>query len=287
MSYDIFISHANCDAELAHKISAHLKGLGVSCWIATRDIPSGTDFDVAILDAIDACNAALLVLSTNSNASLFVFSEINRAFARGKPIFTFRLSDVMPARQLELYVARQQWFDGFPPPIDERLNTLASSILALRDASKECEMAPSTHESPAEQTGKTVRSLSKKFYITGLVERIRTAAKVAELARMLPEKEILSLCQSTDHGERVAGYISLGVFIGSGVPAPDLTKLTAILESGILDPESRVRFRAVEAIGCSFQMMERFRPTLERLSANDSNYAVREMAQILAQEQRV
>lgn len=156
MSHDIFLSHANHDANLASQIAVHMQNAGISCWMASRDIPVCKDFDVAIVEAIDNCHAALLVLSESSNASPFVFSEVNRAFAKGKPIFTFRLSDILPAPQLELYIARQQWLDGFPPPIEKRLNMLASAIIS-------CAMNQRNRTLFGLQTSRLVTKLSRLF----------------------------------------------------------------------------------------------------------------------------
>lgn len=131
MGRDVFISYSRQDVNTAEEVCAHMEARGITCWIAPRDVDPGAEFDQAILDAIDESHAVVLVLSESSNSSRFVQSEINRAFARGKSIFTFRVSDVIPSRQLELYVARQQWLDGFPPPIERKLDRLASAVLAL------------------------------------------------------------------------------------------------------------------------------------------------------------
>lgn len=131
MSKDVFISYSNQDKSTAEMLCAKLESRGLSCWIAPRDITPGADFDESILEGIDESNSFVLILSNTSNNSRFVQSEVNRAFSKGKSIFTFRINDVIPSRQLELYLARQQWLDGFPHPIQKKIDRLASSISSL------------------------------------------------------------------------------------------------------------------------------------------------------------
>jgi hypothetical protein len=73
----------------------------------------------------------VLLLSPGANDSSFVKNEVNRAFSKGKPIFTFRVEDVLPAKALAFYLARSQWSDAFPPPIEKKVARLADALRAL------------------------------------------------------------------------------------------------------------------------------------------------------------
>jgi CheY-like chemotaxis protein len=131
MTKDVFISFSTHDKIIAEKLCAVFEQLGLDCWIAPRNIPPGADFDVAILDGIDQCQAFLLVLSSDANDSPYVKNEVNRAFSRGKPMLTFRIEDIMPVKSLEFYLARHQWTDGFLPPLEDRIARVASALLEL------------------------------------------------------------------------------------------------------------------------------------------------------------
>lgn len=131
MTKDVFISYSTHDKAIADKLSMILEELGLDCWIAPRDIPPGAEFDVAILDGIDQCQAMVLILTPEANVSVFVKNEVNRAFSRGKAILTFRPEDIKPAKALEFYLARHQWTDGFPPPVEERIARMAGALLEL------------------------------------------------------------------------------------------------------------------------------------------------------------
>jgi Tol biopolymer transport system component len=137
MSRDVFVSHASEDHALAEQVCALLEQRGLKCWIAPRDVGAGSEWDEAILDAIERCRAYLLILSAHANRSSFVKNELNRAFSVKKPIVTFRIEDVLPGRSLELYLARHHWTDAFPPPLEPRVDQLAGSLTRLLNPSAE------------------------------------------------------------------------------------------------------------------------------------------------------
>jgi hypothetical protein len=131
MARDVFISHCRSDAGVAEALCVVLENAGITSWIAPRDLQPGANFAVELLRAIDSSQAVVLVFSTQANASPFVLTEINRAFSRCKAIFTFRTEDTLPSDDLEFYLARHQWADGFPPPLVDRAICVAEAILAF------------------------------------------------------------------------------------------------------------------------------------------------------------
>jgi eukaryotic-like serine/threonine-protein kinase len=128
---DVFVSHASEDHAIAGQVCDLLEQRGLRCWIAPRDVGAGVEWDEAILDAIEKSRAYLLILSAQANKSSFVKNELNRAFSSGKSIVTLRIEDVLPGRSLELYLARHHWTDAFPPPIEPKIDQLATSLREL------------------------------------------------------------------------------------------------------------------------------------------------------------
>lgn len=133
MPRDVFISYCYSKEikELADTVCEFLEKQGITCWIAPRDITPGEEFMIAISDAIDASQALVLIFSNDANKSPFVISEVHRAFARGKKIFTFRVEDVLPGRSLGFYLERHHWMNAFPPPLDEYIIRLVGAIKVL------------------------------------------------------------------------------------------------------------------------------------------------------------
>lgn len=113
MNRDLFISYAAGDAASAVTVCRALEAGGLTCWMAPRDIIPGTDYSIALAQAIPSCRALLLLLSRKANESQWVHREVERAISRGKPILTLRLENVTPGERLELFVSTSQWFDAF------------------------------------------------------------------------------------------------------------------------------------------------------------------------------
>jgi hypothetical protein len=227
MQKDVFVSYSTPDRALANSICGALEHRGIACWIAPRDVPPGAVFDEAILDAIETSAAMVLVLSNNANQSPFVKNEVNRAFANGRTIFTFRIEDVPPGRGLEFYLARHHWTDGFPPPLDEPLERLSRAILALlgrQDPATRPQQQTAVgdeavsgaavfSDKPSESTSPTSASRSTYRYIS------------ANRAYLLPKPERVTVfhgigLQTLGWGERVqvlgtaADYIHVRAYSG-------------------------------------------------------------------------
>src|SRR5688572_19904151 len=76
---DLYLSHSPADVEVARELRTVLEAAGYSCWMAPDDIV-GTDTSIEqILGAINASRAILVLVSTNSNRSTDVASEVSLA----------------------------------------------------------------------------------------------------------------------------------------------------------------------------------------------------------------
>src|SRR5580765_11421 len=149
MAKTAFISYASEDEPTAAKISAYLERNGVSCWIAPRDVRLGADYGSEIIDGIESSSVMVLVLSEHANSSEFVKREVERAVAKGKPIFPVRVREVVPSKSLELFISSAEWIDAWQPPIEQYLERLAEAIrsaAALYPAGRGD--APGTSQSP-------------------------------------------------------------------------------------------------------------------------------------------
>jgi formylglycine-generating enzyme required for sulfatase activity len=147
MSGTVFISYATPDRKVAESVCMLIEMRGLSCWIAPRDVPPGSDWAEAIIRALEQSRALVLIFSEHSNVSPAVGSELEKAFALGIPVIPLRLREVQPSRKLELFVRRVQWVDAFMPPIEVHVARLADAICSLTgslEASPTPSVAPST-----------------------------------------------------------------------------------------------------------------------------------------------
>ncbi|MFW6162434.1 MAG: ATP-binding protein [Planctomycetota bacterium] len=112
MRPDVFISHASRDGADAEALCETLERRGLTAWVAPRDIPAGSSFAEAIVDAIDAVQAVVVLISQHANASKHVEREVGRASDREKPVVPVRLDDVVLTGALDYYLGECQWVDA-------------------------------------------------------------------------------------------------------------------------------------------------------------------------------
>jgi class 3 adenylate cyclase/tetratricopeptide (TPR) repeat protein len=92
----IFISHVERDAAIMQQIADGLEAAGYSAWYFERDILPGKSYLVQITQAIEQCDALVLVISPNALGSDQVTKEVVGAFERGKPFFPVLISMTPP-----------------------------------------------------------------------------------------------------------------------------------------------------------------------------------------------
>jgi hypothetical protein len=127
----VFISYSSEDKLAAELICTALEGAGLRCYLAHRDNRGGMLWDEAILDALDSAAAVVLVLSGAANTSPYVKREIERAASRDIPIAPLRIEDVAPGRALEFFIKIHHWLNAFPPPLEQHLPMLVTSVEQL------------------------------------------------------------------------------------------------------------------------------------------------------------
>ena len=111
--HDIFVSYSSKDQALADKLVRALEHRCLSCWISSRDIKPGMDFQAAIVAGLEASRAVLLLLSRNANLSKELPKELSLASSQGRPIIPVRLEDVAPAGALAYQLSHAQFVDLF------------------------------------------------------------------------------------------------------------------------------------------------------------------------------
>jgi hypothetical protein len=131
MAFDVFISYPHQDKAAADAACARLEAEGIRCWIAPRDVPPGSEWAGAIVDAIDQCRAMVLIFSSSTNASRQIHREVQRAFDREVPVVPLRIADVVPEKSLAYYMATVHWLDAMTPPLESHLHKLVASVKPL------------------------------------------------------------------------------------------------------------------------------------------------------------
>ena len=135
--YDLFISYAKQNKDIAEYVVERLEGKGLKCFIAPRDISTGADYAVEIVSAISNSTAVLLVFSQESDKSGYVLREINSAVSRNKTIIPLKIENFVPSEAMEFYLGVTQWLDAYPQILEVHLNDIMAIVkgIAKKDQS--------------------------------------------------------------------------------------------------------------------------------------------------------
>jgi len=133
MSADIFISFASQDSKTARTICTALEGRGFKCWISTRDIQPGENFQSAIVRAIRNAKVLLLVFTSNSNRSDEMTKELALASQQKLMVVPLRVENVDPSDAFAYEFATRQWIDLFADWEHEMNHLCARLSAALED----------------------------------------------------------------------------------------------------------------------------------------------------------
>ncbi len=162
----IFISHSSKDKLIADAICARLENQGIRCWIAPRDVNPGRDYSDQIQEALERSTVIVMVLSSGSNSSRHVKSEIDRAFSLGNVIVPFRVENIELDKGLAYYLAKTHWLDAVSPPLEQHIDRLAATIYRLANPEAPPPTPPQPQSIPAKSVTQTVSD--KKFLLFGL-----------------------------------------------------------------------------------------------------------------------
>jgi TIR domain/Trypsin-like peptidase domain len=132
--HDVFVSYSPEDRTLADSTCRSLEAAGLECWMAPRDIPLGSTWAEAIVDALDSSRLLVLVFSASANDSSHVMREVERAFARELPILLFRVEDSEPTGPMGYFLSPFRWLDAFGEPMDVHLAELVDAVQRVAGA---------------------------------------------------------------------------------------------------------------------------------------------------------
>jgi TPR repeat protein len=131
MAATVFLSHASKDQKMAETICQAIEARGIDCWMSTRDVHPGENFQEAIVRAIRSCKVMLFVFSANANNSDEVKKEIALAGSNKLFVIPVRVEDVAPNEALAYEFATRQWinlFADWESSLDELMTQIESVV---------------------------------------------------------------------------------------------------------------------------------------------------------------
>ena len=116
---------------MADAVCAGLEAGKVRCWIAPRDVAPGAQWAGSIIRGITEAKIMVVIFSGHTNNSRHVMNEIERAVSHGVTIIPFRIENVAPSEDLELFISSCHWLDALTPPIEAKINELLRAALGV------------------------------------------------------------------------------------------------------------------------------------------------------------
>ncbi|WP_165498123.1 SUMF1/EgtB/PvdO family nonheme iron enzyme [Siculibacillus lacustris] len=111
--HDVFISFSSKDIRLAEIIREKIETSGPRCWISSRDVAPGDNYQAAIVEAIRRARVMVLVFSSNANASHEISKELALASQNELTVIPARVEDVVPSDAFRFELATRQYIDLF------------------------------------------------------------------------------------------------------------------------------------------------------------------------------
>nr|DAP46114.1 MAG TPA: TIR domain [Caudoviricetes sp.] len=127
MNHDVFISYSSQNSKAAQAICHTLEQHKIRCWIAPRDIPSGSEYSDIIDAAIINCKVFIIIFSESSSTSLWVKGELNAAFTEQKYIIPFRIDDTRLTGGNRVILNQFHWIDAYPD-YEQKFAELVESV---------------------------------------------------------------------------------------------------------------------------------------------------------------
>jgi len=152
-----------------------------------------------------------------------------------------------------------------------RLSTVVESNQSAKELKENIEN--SVNQSSIDE----FRLLSSYFFTKPLQVRTQTAKAVYKLSQSLTIEEILKFVSSPLPGERVAGFIGIKSHLDIFPSLVKDEKIINAINFGLDDGYSRVRYRVVEAILTSKNLISIFHTQLEELLIDENNKVVKKL----------
>lgn len=140
MGYEVVISYAREDRELAQKLCGRMIEEGVETLTAPRVTDLDEGFAMEIAAMLSAANTLVVLMSANANASGQVLRELELATQNNMEIIPVRLDDEKPTGSVAYFLSDKRWFSMKPGTVDPA-ETAKGIVQYLLDKKGEKEIA--------------------------------------------------------------------------------------------------------------------------------------------------
>jgi tetratricopeptide (TPR) repeat protein len=109
----VFVSYATADRKQALSVCKALERRAIECWISTRNVAPGENYQEAIVRSLRSSRAVVLVFTDAANGSDEIKKELSLASRYHVPVMALRLENVEPSDAFAYELSTRQWIDAF------------------------------------------------------------------------------------------------------------------------------------------------------------------------------
>jgi tetratricopeptide (TPR) repeat protein len=214
----VFISYASGDRAEALKVCKAIERRGTRCWIATRDVPPGENYQEAIVQSLRSARAVALVFSESANTSDEIKKELSLASRYHVPVIALRIKDVAPSDAFAYELSTRQWINAFEG-WDKAIDTLVGRIAQISGSGAATTSAATT-----------IASGQKKFFsMRALMIAAAVLLALAAGAGAWWASRSPAVATASAHSMmiRLAGYQLLSPDLPANLPATVDAEITA------------------------------------------------------------
>src|SRR3954454_9498186 len=159
-SRPVFISYATADRKEALAVCKAIERRGTRCWISSRDVAPGENYQEEIVRAIRSSRAMVLVFSDAANNSDEIKKELSLASRHHVPLMALRIEDVEPSDAFAYELSTRQWIDAFAG-WDRAVDSLTRRVGELQGTGTVASASPR----PAARQGQRQRPIVRRGVI--------------------------------------------------------------------------------------------------------------------------
>ena len=151
----VFISYATADRKEALSVCKAIERRGTQCWISTRDVAPGDNYQEAIVRSLRNARAMVLVFSDAANNSDEIKKELSLASRYHIPVMALRIEDVEPSDAFAYELSTRQWIDAFESwdksidALTQRISQVSGTETASASATRAATRRAQISEFPA------------------------------------------------------------------------------------------------------------------------------------------
>jgi hypothetical protein len=141
----VFISYSNPDRTVAEQLCGLLERNGFPCWIASRNIPPGSEWPESIEVAIRTSRLMISVVSEHACRSPQMKRELERADRHGIPILPIRLDAAPWIGNFGYFLGNRQWLDLSGRSPDDCESEIVAAVHEVPEGSGTSALAPQNY----------------------------------------------------------------------------------------------------------------------------------------------